>query len=300
MLWAVTAYFNPLRYRRRLRAYREFRRRLRAPLLAIELGFERRFELNDADADILLRVSDGDVMWQKERLLNLAVAKLPPECTLVACVDCDVIFARSRWHEEAAALAERFPVVQAFADVHYLGEEWRPGDELRPRVELSQRGVASLADPERLGEPRSPGSAGVGFAWIYRRDLLARHGLYDACIVGGGDTAMACAAYGRPELVVQLHTMNPHQERWYRKWAEPFFQSVQARVGALAGDVYHLWHGEFEHRYPRQRHLDLAPFDFDPERDIALAADGCWRWSSDKPGLHAYLRRYFAARREDG
>ena len=34
--------------------------------------------------------------------------------------------------------------------------------------------------------------------------------------------------------------------------------------------------------------------------DIAIAETGCWRWATDKPDLHRYVRDYFAARKEDG
>jgi hypothetical protein len=302
MLWAVTPYFNPARYRSRLATYREYRRRLTVPLLAIELGFDGRFELGDADAEILVRVGDGDVMWQKERLVNLALAKLPAACSAVAVVDCDVVFTWERWQEEALTLLERFPVVQAFTTVHYLGEKWRPGDALESGVAMSQPGIAALPPAAQLPAftARTRGAPAIGFAWVFRRDLLERHGLYDACIIGGGDKAMLSAALDRTEPIIEFHGMNRHQVRRYRRWAEPFFESVQGRVGALEGDIYHLWHGEMEHRYTQQRHLGLAPFDFDPDHDIAPGAQGAWRWNSDKPGLHAYLRDYFALRREDG
>jgi hypothetical protein len=301
MLWALTTYFNPLGYRRRLAAYSEFRCRLAVPLLAIELGFDGRFDLGDDDADILLRVSDGDVMWQKERLLNLALSTLPPACSAVAVVDCDVIFGRQGWQEDVLPLLERFPLVQPFGTVHYLGEKWRPGDLLESDVVFSQPGFAALPERlERLDVPRFAGGPAKGLAWVYRRELLERHGLYDACIVGAGDLAMVGAALGRIEPIIEIHGMNRHQERRYRRWAETFFESVQGRVGALEGDLYHLWHGELEYRHTRQRHRDLARFEFDPDNDIALGAEGAWRWNSAKPELHAYLREYFAGRREDG
>ena len=147
---------------------------------------------------------------------------------------------------------------------------------------------------------RRPGTMVNGFGWAYRREVLARHGFYDACIVGGGDSAMTCAAFGTPETVIGTHAMNPAQEARYRPWASRFHRAVAGRVGCLEGDVFHLWHGRLEDRGIRPRHLGLAPFRFDPGHDIAHDDAGCWRWSSDKPDLHAYVRQYFAARREDG
>ena len=52
-LWAITSYFNPMGYRRRLENYRIFREHLQVPLLTVELGYGRALDLNHGDADIL-------------------------------------------------------------------------------------------------------------------------------------------------------------------------------------------------------------------------------------------------------
>lgn len=64
-LWAITSFFNPAGYRRRIINYRKFHAALQVPLAAIELGFDNCWELEDHDADILMRITDGDIMWQK-------------------------------------------------------------------------------------------------------------------------------------------------------------------------------------------------------------------------------------------
>jgi hypothetical protein len=307
MLWAVTSYFNPMRYARRLANYREFRKRLDVPLVAVELGFEGRFELTGNDADILVQLEGRDVLWQKERLLNLAIERLPAECRVVACVDCDVFFTEENWARQALAALDRDSVVQLFATVHHLRSDWDPESDPRSAVIFSQpaatREIAATGElSSGLGGPVASGSGAVilGLALAFRRELLERHGLFDACIAGGGDRALVSAAYGRLDDVARLHCMNPNQSRFFRAWAEPFFGSVLGRVCGLKGDLFHLWHGREEDRRYAQRHRDLQRFDFDPARDIALDESGCWRWNSDKPQLHAYLKEYFAARREDG
>ena len=78
MIWAITSFFNPVRYQRRLLNYRVFRSRLGIPLVAVELSFDGQFELTKCDADILIQVSGGAVHWQKERLLNIALESVPP------------------------------------------------------------------------------------------------------------------------------------------------------------------------------------------------------------------------------
>ncbi len=81
--WAITAYFNPAGYRSKYANYRQFRKHLALPLVAIELSYGPDFELKDDDAEIVLRRRGRDVLWQKERLLNIALAALPSHCRRV-------------------------------------------------------------------------------------------------------------------------------------------------------------------------------------------------------------------------
>ena len=92
----ITSYFNPMRSRRRLANYRTFRSRLNAPLFTVELSFDGRFELTPSDADHLIQLSGGDIMWQKERLLNIALGAVPGDVEDVAWIDCDLVF-ESTW-----------------------------------------------------------------------------------------------------------------------------------------------------------------------------------------------------------
>src|SRR5262249_22318280 len=128
-LWAVTCYFNPAGYRRKLENFRTFRDHLTVPLIAVEQDLEGRFELGPGDADIVLRVSDGDVLWQKERLLNLGVNALPSSCEAVAWLDCDIIFDGTSWVEETLRALERLELVHLFHERHNLPRD-EPLDHL--------------------------------------------------------------------------------------------------------------------------------------------------------------------------
>ena len=86
----------------------------------------------------------------------------------------------------------------------------------------------------------------------------------------------------------------------FREWAVPFHRAVNGRIGYVAGEIVHLWHGDFRDRQYRVRFDDFGKFQFDPYQDIALDSQDCWRWSSAKPELHAFARELFARRNEDG
>jgi hypothetical protein len=299
-LWAITCHFNPAGYRRRLRNYRAFRRQLAVPLISVELSFTGDYELTLADADILIQVHTSDVMWQKERLLNLALDALPPACRFVAWLDADVIFDRDDWFIAAMRELERRPVVQPFALILQCVPDAETASLERESTTPVTSSLASRAAAERARSLFSlQGLQAAGIGWTARREILDTHGFYDACIIGGGDRAFAAAALGDLDGPARAWCWNPRQVRHYRDWAEPLYRDVQGDVGFVEGRIYHLWHGDARHRRYRDRLLELAQYDFDPRADIRLGPSGCWQWATAKHEMHQYLVRYFDGRRED-
>jgi hypothetical protein len=305
-LWAITSYFNPLGYQRRLSNFKVFREHLNLPLLAVELSYGSDFELQEQDADILVRINGGALLWQKERLLNLALAALPDDCRKVAWLDCDIVFGAVDWARHADRLLDNFAIIQLFKNVHYLSPSGTPEDYTTD-IEFTRPSAAfsiSSGEPAATSIGHSlesrKGTSANGFAWAARRDLLDRHGFYDACILGGGDRAMNCAGTCCFDELIKRHCMNRRQQDRYIAWAEPFFETVRGEIGYLDNDILHLWHGKVSDRRTRSRHEGLQKYHFDPFIDIAKDANGCWRWNTSKREMHNYIRGYFTSRREDG
>ncbi len=305
-LWAITAYFNPMRYARRRANYRVFRDRLGLPLLTVELVFDETPELGHGDADMLVQLPGRDLLWHKERLLNLAAARLPAGCDRLVWLDCDVFFGDDRWAPALDRILDEALLAQPYSSVHYLTRAWS-AEQRQPEIDFSRRSVAAaLAGGMSLEECFLPPVhdrrliTAPGFAWGARRDLLARHGLYDAAIVGGGDRLLASAACGFLEGGARVHFHAPRLEEHYLRWAVPFAHEVGGRVGFVEAELFNLWHGDLANRDDGCRNQKLIGSGFDPFTDIATDEHGVWRWSSDRPALHAYLRDYFTGRREDG
>jgi hypothetical protein len=308
MLWGVTAYFNPAGYRSRRDNYRNFRKCLKIPLVAVEMSPTGRFELGSEDAEILVQLTGGDVLWQKERLLNVALQHLPVDCDLVAWLDCDVVFEDHELPARARAALETYSLVQLFSERCDLpraaAHDLPNGSAVYFRAPARGYKIATGQYRSELETYRSgifvEDYSTPGLAWAARRSLLERHGLYDARIVGGGDVAIQCAALGEFDHFFDTHAMNRRQIEHYRKWGEPFFAEVAGKIGYISGRIFHLWHGDLNDRQYTVRQRGLLHAGFDPSTDIAVDATGCWRWSSDKPELHRYVRGYFAVRNEDG
>ena len=285
MLHAVTCLFNPCGYRRLVENHRTFARHLGVPLTTVELSFDGRFEVPDS-----IRVT-GDpaahTLWQKERLLNLAIDSLPPEVDEVAWVDADLLFLNRGWAAEAERVLDEFAVCQLFERCHLTDA----GGRVKWTAEGWAKVRAAGRSPERKHQP--------GYAWAARRNLLTGGGLYDRDVVGGGDRSMAFAWAGCPTPNGR-QAEAPGWVRDYLDWAEGQRARTCGRIGVVRGDLVHLHHGEQKNRQYRERIGYLVDHDYDPAADLALDDNGLWRWASEKPAMHRAVRRFFERRNDDG
>lgn len=299
----VTSYFNPSEYTTKQRNYSLFLepfRRSGIPCLTIECGFPGRGFTLPAD-DCALRVDGRDVMWQKERLLNLVLPRLPASCSKVIWLDCDVLFANPDWIIQASRALDKFAVIQPYSSIIRLPRGCTPEDEQPGEIWQSFARVAGVEPNAVLtGDFHKHGH--TGFAWGMRRDIFSRHGLYDGCIAGSADHMMAHAFVGdwSGRCIQRIFGGNSAHLRHFQIWASKVYPDIRARIGCVPGEIFHLWHGNTADRHYVDRNRELAGFRFDPTLDIRVGASGCWEWASKKPDLHAWARRYFDQRREDG
>jgi len=195
-LWCVTAYYNPVHYRTRRVNYETFASPLRTagiPLLTVECAFgDDPFDLPPGPD--VLQVRGRDVLWQKERLINLGVARLPPEADKVAWLDCDILFANPNWALETAALLDRVAVVQPWEKAVLLkqGDFRSRGEE----TEWDCFAKVTARDSQALTRGYFGSHGHTGFAWAARRSFWTAHGLYEAFLSGNGDHYMAHAFLG--------------------------------------------------------------------------------------------------------
>ncbi|MFO0849445.1 MAG: hypothetical protein U0871_12945 [Gemmataceae bacterium] len=299
-LGLIVPYFNPAGYRTKRANYDRFRAALPAglPTVVVECGFaDAPFDLPAGNG--VFHVRGRDVMWQKERLLNLALARLPAGCPKVAWLDADLLFDNTDWAAETSAALDRWPVVQPFDRAVRLAR----GSLAEEPGATSYPGFAAVygRHPQHLLSGDFARHGHTGFAWAARREVLA-DGLYDACIAGSGDHMMAHAFCGDWDstCVDRIIGAAGRHRAYFARWASAVYSRVRGRVGFVPGAVLHLWHGEVADRRYVDRNRELAGFGFDPARDIRIGASGCWEWASRKPALHRWAADYFRHRQEDG
>jgi hypothetical protein len=312
-LWGLTTYFNPSHSERNhalLETFAEKARRQGLKLLIVELAFgDDPHVLRPSCCDKLIQLRARDILWQKERLLNLGLRHLPLECRKVAWLDADVLFENPDWVSETATALDRYPVTQPFHVARMLRrDETAPVAELTygPREGQWMYGMAyamSRAADRATALESYLKHGHCGLAWAARKDVLDRHGFYDRRIDGGGDLTMAHAMFGNTE-----NWRRTHWERDYlssplledvAQWGSALDTDVRRRIGYVPGRVFHLWHGDYRNRGYRERAQWLGKHAFDPAKDIAIDESGCWAWTSNKPELHRLLADLLTRQQED-
>ncbi len=323
-LWVVTTYYNPAGYRTKRINYERFAAPLRAagiPFVTAECTFGAEpFEL--AASPHVIQVRGRDVMWMKERLINLAIAQLPATATKVAWLDADILFANPAWAQQTAAGLNRWPIVQPCDSVGRLSRSqtiFRGASRRGFACQLQRRPESAFLRSSAHGQP--------GIAWAARRSLIEKHGVYDAAILDGGDELFSHALGGGfaspcvcgitgawhrhwPWLIERLlnhlarlpwpHLLADAYVRralarsprpapaelfyaHYLRWAQVIYAEVRGQIGCVPGMALHLWHGDPLNRQYGSRNAILKRHNFDPLSDLRLNEQGVWEWAVANP-----------------
>ena len=341
-LYCITTYFNPAHYRTRRANYELFAAPIRAAgisLLTVEcaLGGDA-FDLPPGPD--VLQARGADILWQKERLVNLGVANLPLQARKVAWLDGDILFTNPDWAVECAKKLDECHVLQPFQRGIRLkrGE----GNVVGGESAVPSFASAIALEPELLNSGEYDLHGHTGFAWAARRGWLGEYGLYEAFLSGNGDHYIAHALAGdltSPCMhylknISRLSSLNKGKaghalrEMWRRilpaRWRRSisnmpgvrqgipaFWQHFEqwarqvstmgTQIGWIPGEVLHLWHGDgVADRGHGKGWLAMHQAGYDPAVDIGIGSGGCLEWATDKPALRDWAQQFFYQRREDG
>jgi hypothetical protein len=279
----VTFHYNPSRFNRLRETYYEW-----LPSLGPLAESLRCYELVLDDdrpeiggSTVIHGTRKANTLWQKEAIVNLALRETPAHIKYFAWVDHDLVLSNNNWLADAVAKIDAGAVaVQLFSSVVRLNLD---------RTEI-------LRKPSAMVSPQgSPGGM-----WIADRAYMDRiGGVNTDNIFGGGDQTFFDAMVGKPGRHLQEYSHATQSS--LRKWIE--FASAERhgrKADYIQSDGYHLWHGEHKNRQYGTRNKLLIDHDFCPATDMRVGDNGLLEWSSNKPGLHEGVARFFANRREDG
>jgi hypothetical protein len=297
LLHVVTCVANPIRWASRISLYRQFEAHMRASgvrLTVVECGYgDRPFALGGAPDVTHVPVRARTLVWTKENLLNLGVARLPQDWKYVAFIDADVFFRRADWASETVQALQQYDVVQPWADCYDLG----PRDE---HLQL-HRSFCRLWHEGRL---EGAGSGAYefghpGYAWAFTRQALEwLGGLVETAALGAGDHHMAGALVSRVDMTIPGGLSAAYARPLYA-WQARAAREIAGNISFVPGTIEHRWHGPKARRQYVERWELLRRHAFDPDQDLKRNVWGVLELAGNKPGLRQDIDRYFRSRDED-
>lgn len=335
-MWGITTYFNPVQGCGQLRLdnfhrFRNITKTQGLKLCVVELLYDdSQPELRPVlDGEMVLHVHTSrscGVLWQKERMLNIALNNLPKDCDKVCWLDGDIIFEDNDWVSKTELALTKCHVVQPFSVVCMLPRNWDTNpNEIQEVLSSSCHRIrassvfASLYNSAIKENPdvklnlsdtyptveryrdqievllQSVGGT-PGLCWAARREIFGDFGFYDYNIVGGGDSVLHAAIHSN--VSYPESPFSPaHYKTIFDYISKPNFEHLI--IGCVDGLILHMWHGKIKDRKYAQRYILLQKYNFNPQDHLVLNNDQVWGWSENAPQeLIDGVAKYFLDRKE--
>ena len=298
----IACYFNPQKNPYRLKAFRiwyELIKHLNHQIVECVIEGSEPELINEGFNSLSIsRVFTKNLLWHKEALLNGIVSTLPKKYKYVFWLDTDVIFKNDNWLVEAVEVLQYNNLVQPFEYCVHLDQ-----DQTEPHFDVTHEYEFASKPQHRhpklwksFGSNHVIGLSGdqnydkhghVGFAWGARREVLDAVPLYDKALIGGADHIIAHAAAGHIPHSCITKSFTEDIDA-VNEWSRKFYSVVRGKIGYVAGDLYHIWHGDVAKRQYLKRIQEHTP-------EIKKITE------KDKNGLYVtqddtYVKKYFNER----
>lgn len=279
--------------------FNNFKRGIKEDMFVIEVAFgDSPFLIDDSADFIRIRGTRQNLMWQKERMLNIALSKLPPEYTDIAWLDADVLFDNKNWVEEMQDALEKFCFVQLFETARWLNKDGSPDIMFHTMVDQGK----NLFSSGFTGEAQDNGFH-PGFAWAARREVLEDTGWFDSHICGNGDSFIYYAIAGHllagNYLMVKNKLMGFNYS--FLKFRNKIIKAGAAgSISNISGNIRHMYHGSFNDRDYAGRQKFMIDAQFDPVEDLEIDGNGLYKWVNKNENvatLSSNLTDYFKQRK---
>lgn len=281
-LICLTTHYNPCGYKSLRENYTKFYDNLGdVPILVAELSFDNNFFIPHA---VQIKGDESNLMWQKERLLNILLEKVPSEYDAVAWVDADILFEDTEWYLNTKKALKKHKVVQMFSEIELLGPNLSPGKKWKGSV---------YANQNRLKSKKKP-----GYAWAARIESLPG-GFMDRDNCGGADISMIHGWLGN-WWANYTTNLNPEWRRYWLYRAVSYYRATGGNIGYVDQKIKHLYHGTHENRKYKERLNLLIENNYDPENDICIDdRSGLLKWNTNKKQMIDGIVNYFHQRKDD-
>jgi hypothetical protein len=304
-IWAVCCIFNytPSHYRdKNYKIFRENLKKHDIKLLTVEFDPNGVFKLTENDAEKLIQLKDGDILWQKERLLNIGIDNLPKNTDIVLILDTDIIFSEKNTVDKIKKAMEQYKIVQCFSrnlqlnPLLFLNENNIDFFNIDNSINYFFYGNDNSSYMKKFFEDKKFGNTGL--AWAFRYETLKKIRLFEMNIAGSGDYAMVCAftrVFKKPHIITGTGNSWFLYSDLVRKHVKP--EEVNYIEDTI---LYSLYHGERENRNYITRHDLLIKYNFDSTKQLIIREGLPFKFTEDvDPLMVEEMKQYFLGRREN-
>lgn len=270
-------------------------------IIPIEISTDGSFDLHFPGT---IKFQTDQLLWQKERVINFAVQKLPESIKYVAFIDGDILFPDENWVFKAKDKLNSTNdlMLQLFSTVYYLPRNhckyngyysyfnYSVGKNIFDSNGIENYKKDFLSDSFYYANP--------GMAWMCKKETILKNPLYDKCIIGGGDTI---------NLINWLGIKNSDNIPFVKKNKKKnqifvdelkIMKDILLNIDCLDSPIFHLNHGNKINRQYKTRLDILEKYNFNPTTDLTIE-QGLYRYTGSNSGILNDIKEYFRQRNED-
>jgi len=247
----ISTFFNPLKYKNRYETY------LRFQDFIYDCGLKDHFYISELLYDEeepfikhenVIRFKVKDIFWHKERALNLTAKILPKQYSKIIWVDADVIWFSKNWWKKVSKLDE-YNIIQPYSHCQNLNKNFSLDRKYKSQIYSVIFYNKNTSKQMEYGAP--------GGSMAYKREFFENIGLYDRCIVGGGDYKSIYSIFG-----LELPMRDKSFDFKINEYANIIKKYIGNKYYYLDEIMYHLYHGrKFERQYSKRYQL-IKNFNF--------------------------------------
>ena len=276
-------------------------------LFVVECAFgEQPFVFTSEKNQLHIQVRSKSPLWIKENLINICVAKLPPDWKYIAWIDANVEFANSNWVQDCMKALKQFKVVQMFEECVQLGKEKQPA--IRTPGFAYKYIKSTFSSPRKTSPTHNFAFQDIngteegcpGLAWAMNKEAYEMlGGLLDFAIAGSGDALIAHALVGgvrkmtgklkECEYVKEIH-----------EWEKSAVETIRKNVGYVKGSVrVNRRHDVIKEGDYIKKESMLCMAEFNPKVDIKKNMEGIYQFVSPESVLARKFNQHIRALKED-
>jgi len=290
--YVICVMFNPARSRSSIKLYLNFKRQMErfgVKLITIECAYEDApFTLTRQNYEPHnIQVSTQSAFFQKERLINLALNKLPNDAKYVVWCDCDVEFLNPLWVSDTIKALHVFKTVQVFDDVVSLGHN---GEEIK-----KERGFAAqlYEKPDMDKNAFESSTITCGYAWGFRMEALKEiGGLLDFSPLGNCEKIMAYCLAKRMDDYVPSN-LHANFKELVKAWQKKTSVTFSAGIGFIPGTIRVSRSFGRKDRKSFDKLEILQGNNFDPKNDLFKDDNELYYLDFQKVKLKNDLKNHF-------